>query len=199
MATTLEAAPFIDRLKLVLESEKPFAIYRKENVILILSGIGKGNAAIATTYTILTYKPARICNLGAAGAVKPGFKLGETCHINSVIEYDRPHLRSEKMRTITPQVLPGFRCATVATQDKPVVDQSERKAIGACTDLVDMEAAGIVQASQKFFVDCILFKFVSDTVDHDTHDDIITHIKAYREAFCDYVMQEVLPVLSRMN
>ena len=196
MATTLEAAPFIARLGLVPEAEKPFSIYRNKNVLLIISGIGKGNAAIATTYAILTYKPGRMCNLGAAGAVKGGFELGETFHINTVIEYDRPHLRSEKTRIMKPLVVPGFRCAAVATQDKPVVDLVERQAIAACTDLVDMEAAGVVQAAQKFEVPCSVFKFVSDTLDHDMHDHIVVHIKKYREAFCDYILETVLPVLS---
>ncbi len=195
MATKLEADPFIERLAPVLEAQKPFLVYRNKSVVLIISGIGKVNAAIATAYAFLTYRAEQICNLGAAGAVKPGFALGDMLHIDSVIDYDRPHLRSEKIRILKPLVLEGFQCATVATQDKPVVDPGHRTAMAACTDLVEMEAAGVVQASKAFGVPCTLFKFVSDTVDHEQHDNIVEHIEEYRGAFCDYILEKVLPVL----
>ena len=195
MATELEAAPFIERLALALEAEKPFSVYRKGDRILVVSGIGKTNAAIAATYTILTYSPAQICNLGAAGGMKTGFELGDICHIDTVIEYDRPHLRSGKMRIMSPYVLAGFRCATVATQDKPVVDLAHRRTVAGCADLADMEAAGVVRAAQKLAVPCVVFKFVSDTIDHDRHEDIVENIKEHREGFCDFFLDKIFPVL----
>jgi nucleoside phosphorylase len=195
MATKLEAVPFLESFSLEQEGDKLFPVYRNSNMILIVSGIGKGNAAIATTYAILRYNPAWCCTLGAAGAVKATFALGDVCHIDKVIEYDRPHLRSEALRSLSPFVLPGFPTATIATQDKPVINQKARKAIARCADLVDMEAAGVLQASARFDVSCVAFKFVSDTLDHERHDDIVANIRNYRESFCNYFAQSVLPML----
>jgi len=197
MATKLEADPFIRELGLERETKQPFLVYRRDDVVLIISGIGKANAAIAATYGILTYRPSRLCNLGAAGAVTPGYSLGDMYHIDAVIEYDRPRLRSHKIRRLTPLVLPGFRCAVLATQDKPAVDPDHRKLLTACADLVDMEAAGVLQAAEKFSVPCVIFKFVSDTVDHCEHDVIVAHIKQYGSAFCSWVTASVLPLLSQ--
>ncbi len=196
MATKLEAAPFLERLSLNLETKKPILVYGHGNIVLSISGIGKANAAIATTYSILRYQPRLVCNLGAAGATRPGFGIGEIYHIDRVIEYDRPHLRSAKIRIFSPQVLPGFRYATVATQDKPVVDQDRRRAIAGITDLVDMEAAGILLASKKFDVPCVALKFVSDTVEHEDPEEIVENMKQYCNSFCDYFVRTVLPLLS---
>ena len=196
MATKLEADPFVKKFSLAQETDELFPVYRQGNMVLIISGIGKANAAIATTYTILRYNPAWCCTLGAAGSVKATFALGNVYHIDKVIEHDRPHLRSEAHRSFSPFVFAGFPTATIATQDRPVINREARKAMARCADLVDMEAAGVVQSSEKFHVPCVAFKFVSDTVEHECHEDIIANIRDYRQSFCNYFAQSVLPMLN---
>ena len=49
MATMLEAEPLIESLKLSKIEDKPFMLFQSTEHILVISGIGKANAAMATT------------------------------------------------------------------------------------------------------------------------------------------------------
>ena len=94
MATLLEAVPFIRDLSLREWGAEPFSLYGDDRIALIISGIGKANAAMACAYLIQTRRPALVCNLGAAGAADRRCALGECYHISKVIEPDRPGLKS---------------------------------------------------------------------------------------------------------
>jgi nucleoside phosphorylase len=207
IATMLEAEPFIKGLALTECEMDYFPIYSshphpslphqgrrkkergsfsasaKGRIYLIISGIGKANAAMACAYLIQRYHPVCICNVGAAGAVSTSFQLGECCHITKVIEPDRPELTTGVCHTHIPDVISGFPTAVLATQDKPVRDPAERERIARDAQLVDMEGASVAQACRRFHTKCFLFKFVSDTPDHGTSNDIVKNITFHRNAF----------------
>lgn len=195
MATILEAKPFIDGLSLIRESEKPFPVYKNNNYILIISGIGKVNAAIACAYSCLTFPHCRIINMGAAGATSTNHFLGKTFHITEAIEHDRPHLKSKTSFIHTPEFLEGFLCAKIATSDHPVIDPEERKKLSLVADLVDMESASVIQTCKKFDTRCYLFKFISDTPKHINDIDIVENIKKYGNDFYGFFRQYVMPLL----
>jgi nucleoside phosphorylase len=198
MATMLEATSMIEKASLAKIADQPFPLYQGEDLVLVISGVGKTNAAMATTYCCLKYSPFWICNLGAAGATDYLYQPGEIYHIVKVIEYDRPHLRSDSPRIHLPYILPGFKTATLATQDRPVMDQEARKELAPLADLVDMEAAAVIQACRKFATPCVVFKFVSDTPAHSRHDEIVAHIKYYRSLLSDFCSKSVIPALRRL-
>lgn len=207
-ATMTEAKPFVQGMALKKIENAPFSVFKngrirngpfsvpeKGRIVLVISGIGKANAAMAVAYCYQTFHPALICNLGAAGATDDSFTLGDILHITEAIEYDRPELGSNKPHVHSPHVLKGFPLAKVATQDTPVIDPNKRKEIASFAGLVDMEAASIIQACGKFQSKCIIFKFVSDTPDHTHGDDIIKNIKLYRKSFYDFFQNTVIPRL----
>jgi len=197
MATMLEAKPFVLGMSLKQTRKTPFRLFQNDNTLLIISGIGKANAAMAVVYCCLKFKPGCICNLGAAGAAHSGYDLGETFHIRKVIEHDRPDLNSKKAYMIhEPDLLKGFKTAKLATSDRAVLDPLERKAISSAADLLDMEGAAVVQACRKFEASCYLFKFVSDTPDHTRDQDIVDNIRRYRERFYAVFTDAVMPVLA---
>ena len=70
-----------------------------------------------------------------------------------------------------------------------------RKKISEVAELVDMEAASIVQACKKLDAPCVVFKYVTDTPEHTNGSDIVNHIKQFREGFYDFFMNSVLPKL----
>jgi adenosylhomocysteine nucleosidase len=198
MATLLEAEPFIEALGMEKVRERLLTVYRRGETILIISGIGKVNAAVATTFCCSVFDPEWILNLGAAGATKPSHRLGEIYHITKVVEYDRPLLRSDGPHIHTPEVFPGFREATLATQDKAVIKADPRRQVSSVADLVDMEGSAVVQAGRRFGTRCLLFKFVSDTPDLPSgHGDIVGCIRQYGKPFCDFIAASVMPILSR--
>ncbi|MDY6881468.1 MAG: hypothetical protein SV686_14605 [Thermodesulfobacteriota bacterium] len=190
LATMLEAEPFIQGLSLEKSQNVPFPIYTNDSLRLIISGIGKVNAATACTYVVLRYHPGIIVNLGAAGATKDQCPLGESYHIKKVIEPDRPHLRTGRPYEHTPTTLEGFQEVTLATQDKPVLDPQERKTVHA--ELVDMEGASVVQVCRHFQTECYLFKFVSDTATHTESKHIRENIEQYRNLFFTFFCSQVL-------
>ena len=175
--------------------EKPFPIYKKDNLLLVISGIGKANAAMASAYCCREFNPSCICNLGAAGAVGFFHPLGEIFHITKIFEHDRPKLTSDKPMVYKPHVLDGFQNATLSTSDRAITDPEERMEISRFADLVDMEGAAVVQACRIFETKCYLFKFVSDTPEHTDDGDIIKHIRTYRGSFYDFFLRSVLEKL----
>ena len=198
MATRLEAEPFIEEFNLKEIEDQPFPIYGRGDIILAISGIGKANAAMVTAYTCTKFHPEWILNLGAAGATENSRELGSIYHIERTVEPDRPHLKTNTPYVQFPSVLPGFKKAVLATQDKAISDPKTFREIAPIADLVDMEGASVIQVCRKFGKRCLLFKFVSDTPVHVSQGDIIIdHIKKYSESFCEFISNSVVPVLKK--
>lgn len=192
MATRLEAEPFIGSGLFTCIEEKPLPVYQYESVYLILSGIGKAYAAIASTYLITKYKTEVMYNIGAAGSTTENYKLGSILHIDSVIDYDRPTLIGAKPRYLKPEVLPEYETATLATQDVAVVSSEEREKVGKIASLVDMEGAAFVQACRTFKVKNYMFKIVTDTPVHTADKQIIDNIKETRDLLYRFFTKEFL-------
>ena len=195
MATMLEAKPFVLGMPLHQTRKSPFRLFQSDGMLLIISGIGKANAAMATAYGCLKFNPACIFNLGAAGATHSGYDLGEIFHIQKIVEPDRPDLKTGKPCVHKPDLLAGFKTTILATSDRAVLDPKERKTISENADLIDMEGASVVQTCRTFQKKCYLFKFVSDTPDHTLDQDIVDHIQRYRQRFYDFFMDSVRPML----
>jgi nucleoside phosphorylase len=193
MATMLEASPFVETLGLRQCEREPFKIFENEDILLIISGIGKANAATACAYLHLTKQPGCICNLGAAGALDEDHPLNKTYHIAKAVEPDRPCLDSGVPHEHFPDVFEGFPAVILATQVKPVIDSKERAEIAAMAQLADMEGASVIQSCRRFQTKCYLFKFVSDTpYDHQ----VVANIRQYRHDFCLFFCESLLPVLT---
>jgi len=192
MATLLEAQPFVQGFGMSLVEKKPFKIYTGENLYLIISGIGKSNAAMAAAYLVCKYEIEAIYNLGAAGAVRTDMKLGDIFHIDKVLELDRPRLMTKGIRELKPNILKDFTAAVLATRDTPVIDASDRQETARHADLVDMEGAAVVQASRLFGIKCYLFKIVSDTPEHGKDIDIIFNIRRVRKLLFDFFREHII-------
>jgi adenosylhomocysteine nucleosidase len=197
MATMLEAKPFVTHTPLNKISQDPFSVYRNEHTIVIISGIGKANAAMAAFHCCKEFSPDLIVNAGAAGAVDQMFPLGGCYHINRIVEYDRPDFATGGPTTHSPNTIDGFQTATLATQDKPVILADERKKMAEVTNLVDMEAASVVQACKKQHTPCLVFKYVTDTPEHTEDGDIVNHIRQFRKPFYDFFINSVVSKLNQ--
>jgi nucleoside phosphorylase len=195
MATMLEAKPLVVELELKELKKQPFRVFARGRILLVISGIGKANAAAACTHLIHAGNPSLLCNLGAAGATVEGFGLGESFQVNRIVEPDRPDLDTGFPCEQVPECLGGFPSLTLATQDRPVLTASERRKISRLAQLVDMEGASVGQACRQYGKPCYLFKFVSDTPAHSQNRDIRANISLHRDAFSGFFIREVLPRL----
>jgi nucleoside phosphorylase len=194
IATKIEAEPFIKGLGLETIEKKPVHVLGNETVVLALSDIGKSNAAIATTYLIEKHRLSRICNIGAAGAVDRNFEIGDILHIDKIYELDRPRLLSDDPVVHKPDTLKGFRMASLATQDRPVMKDLDRMAAGKYADLVDMEGAAVVQACQVLGASVYLFKIVTDIPGCSVKEIIVNMLKTRNPLF-EFFRERVAPVI----
>ena len=192
MATRLEAEPFISSGLFTQLEDKPLPVYSNGPVYLILSGIGKAGAAIAATYLVTKYKTETMYNIGAAGSTAENFSLGDILHIDAVIDYDRPAFTGSKPRYLKPDILDGYRTATLATRDSAAVSIEEREKAGKLAQLVDMEGAGFVQACRTFKAKNYLFKIVTDTPSHTEDRQIIDNIRDTRDTLYRFFISDIL-------
>ena len=140
-----EAKPLIKYFNLKKINDK-FSIYENEKISLIISGQGRLNSAIATTYLLSTRKITNIINFGIAGS--SFYKIGEIFLINKINDKYFPDIL----------VSHPFKESEISCFDE-VVTEGEYK-------LVDMESVGFFKAAIKFLKShqIHLIKTVSDNL-----------------------------------
>ena len=196
MATMLEAKPFLAGLGLEQIGEKPFPVFKQDRQVLIISGIGKAYAAAATGYAQTVFTPRTVINAGAAGALDTEHPAGSIYQISRVIEHDRPDIFSGQPVEHEPDQMDGIGTAILATGDRPVIDPAHRSSLSALAELVDMEAAAVVQTCRVLAVPCYVFKFVSDAPGHTAGTDIVQNIRRFRASLFNFCASVVLPGLA---
>jgi adenosylhomocysteine nucleosidase len=193
MATMVEAKPFVAGMSLEPVNKKPFLVFKKKKIILVICGIGKANAAMATAYCCTKFKPDTVFNIGAAGALTKAKNRGEIYHINKIIEHDRLDFKTDKPFIHNSSMMKGFKCAILSTSDNAAISIKQRKKISTHGgELVDMEGASIVQTCKKFKTPCYLFKYVSDTLEDVEEQSIIDNIRKYRQKSFVFFMDKIL-------
>jgi nucleoside phosphorylase len=191
MATMIEARPFIDNMGLEQKSNKPLSVYSKDNIILIISGIGKACCASAVTQIINMNDVDILYNLGAAGDLNSKFKIGDILHIDKIFEPDRPYIAGGK-RILIPDVMDGFSQASLSTQDRPMVNNLDRESAGKEADLADMEGASFMQICRLYNKKGYLFKIVTDMPGNDSDKDIIRNVKKTAVILFDFLKDKIL-------
>lgn len=192
----MEAEPFINGLKLTKEENQSFHIYRKNDLVILVSGVGKMNATMTTTFALDTFSPECIINLGAAGSLGD-VSLGSVFEITSIVESDRPlrHL-DNKPRLYTPQTLDLIEDAILATQDIPVLDPKERLELAKAAALVDMEGCAVAHVCKRFKIPCYFYKYVTDNMQHPEVSDIVENIENHRDSFFEFCSKQVFPAFN---
>lgn len=63
-------------------------MWRGQRAAVVVSGIGKDNAAAATQLALSEFRPGEIVNFGVAGGLRATMKVGEIYEVRAAIEYD---------------------------------------------------------------------------------------------------------------
>ncbi len=101
---------------------------------------------------------------------------------------------NRSQRSSAPDTLEGFRMASLATLDRPLVSAAERASVAARADLVDMEGAAVLQACRMFGARCYIFKMVSDTPEHQSDTEIVENIRSLAGPLADFFVERVIPL-----
>jgi nucleoside phosphorylase len=162
-----EAQPIIDHYRLKKVDDAKFLIFQNQDITLIISGIGKINSSIATTYLLnqnTIKQNDHITNIGLCGSTK--HNIGNAIYINKIIDKSSNkvfHLNREG--------------ESITCYDTPQTSSKKES--------VDMESYGFYQASKKFMdIKYIkIIKVVSDKIENkiltqqEVYNLILPHIK----------------------
>lgn len=155
---------------MVVAATKAEAEYVPAGMDLLITGIGKVDAAIAMTEALVRRRPSMVLNIGTAGALRPGLRglfLPSTV-LNHDLSADV--LRHLGYAAVDELAIDDGDGTVLATGDTFVTDPIARDLLAERAHLVDMEAFAIVAACRRFGVDCRLVKHVSDAADESAMD-----------------------------
>lgn len=192
IAMEIEALPILN----LLNTNKQFTLAGKKcykgelfgnDVILIVSEIGKVNASSATQAIITRYPEIdKIINIGIAGAVNPNLKICDVCVVEKTMQYDFDvtsvldvplgYITNIKQQYIyTNKKMYGnlmsvFKhSVSVATADRFSSKIEEAELIKSLDcDLREMELGSIAQVCHLNQIPFISIKTISDTANGDT-------------------------------
>lgn len=165
-------------------------IYAEHHIIICQSGIGKVNAAIATTM-IAQYDPAVIINTGSAGALDPDLEIGDIVIADDIIHHDVnvtafgyqlgqvPSLPLAYVSDAT--YMPLFKKKLAQSAGKIVtglvltgdhfvsnsVDVRRLRADFPTAQCTEMEGAAIAQVCHQFNIPVLVVRAISDTAQND--------------------------------
>lgn len=174
-----EAAPIVAKMtsldEKVISGRKVYKgrLFGEKTAVLV-SGVGKVNAACGAQIAIDKLKAEVIINIGVAGGLNGKMKVGEIYSISEVVQYDfdLTQLNGTKIGTLDeceenflPLKAPScYPLKKLATADRFNDDKNDFKLITKVlgTEIRDMECGGIAQACMHAGIPLYSFKIISD-------------------------------------
>lgn len=172
----------------------------KQEVVLVQSGIGKVNSALATAFLVDRYRPDLIINTGSAGAIRSGLQVGDMVIATELAYHDVDATAFGYQKGQVPQMPAtytsdaeavtaiekaarevGLRPSTgvIVSSDSFVASKEEVERIRAEFPeavATEMEGASIAQASMVLGTPFVVVRAISDSSDEDagvTFDEFI--------------------------
>jgi nucleoside phosphorylase len=157
---------------LVVAATRAEAAHVPSRLPVVVTGLGKTAAAVATTQALVGVDPARtlVVNIGTAGALHDGL---EGIHLpGTTINHD---MNADAIRALgyDPQErleVEGGDETVLASGDVFVTDPAVRAALAERAHLVDMEGYAVAYACRRMGVPVRLVKHVSDNADESAFD-----------------------------
>jgi adenosylhomocysteine nucleosidase len=175
---------------LVVALEEESAHLHVTELPVLVTGVGKVNAAVSVATILGQFSPREIVNLGTAGALHDD--LVGTHVISTVIQHDLDDASIFDLVGLhagEPIDLGGAGL-TLATGDAFVADATMRTALAARAHLVDMEGYAVARAALTAGIPVRLVKRVSDSADagadrswQESVDDCAEHLGAWVREF----------------
>lgn len=144
-----------------------------EDAFVVVSGVGKSNAAAAAQLAIQETGTKTILNLGVSGGLDPAMKVGEIYEVADAVQYDFDlvQINGTEMGTLNERDTPFIPCKaegrfeakTLGTGDRfndSADDSALLKKLGA--SLRDMEGAAIAHVCETAGVEVVSYKCISD-------------------------------------
>lgn len=203
----------------VAGSEFTTGTFAGHEVVLLKSGIGKVNAAMATTILLERYQPDKVINTGSAGGFHQSLNVGDVV----ISTFVRHHDVDVTIFNYEYGQVPGLPAAfeadaelvalaencmkhvegvqvvkgTIATGDS-FMNDSERVAFvrGKFKDLyaVEMEAAAVAQVCYQYKVPFVIIRALSDIAGKESNvsfDQFLDQAALHSTRFIENMLQEL--------
>jgi adenosylhomocysteine nucleosidase len=172
VALGIEAKPIIKYFNLKRDNSiKKLQVFKNERVTLIITGVGILKSAIALTYILSQSEIDEddiFLNIGICGAKSEKYSIGDIVLCNKIIN-------SELEKSYYPDMVFNhyFKEGSLESFNTPVYCGDE--VVG---DLVDMEGAGLFEATTYFFQSYQLnfIKIVSDYLDREVEKNQVEEL-----------------------
>jgi adenosylhomocysteine nucleosidase len=157
---------------LVVTATAAEAVHVPEGVPVVVTGLGKTAAAVATARALAAYddpSSVTVLNIGTAGALRDGL---EGLHLPGVVlNHD---INADAIRALgyDPQerIDLGDGDVVLASGDTFVTEPAIRARLAEHAHLVDMEGYAVAYAARQFGAPCRVVKHVSDNADEGALD-----------------------------
>jgi len=173
LATLDEARPLLVELAAQELTDQPFKSFAfppresRPGGRVVISGMGRDQAAAATEYAIATLGATHLVNVGICGTLSSSFKPGDLCRVREVADGDSLFLGNTAPSL--PLHLVGawgnLVPARLASVSEPVFGGERRDRLAVHADVVDMEGYAIARICAQHSLPCYLLKGVSDLAD----------------------------------
>ncbi len=144
-----------------------------EDCFVVVSGIGKSNAAAATQLALQMTGANTIYNVGVAGGIEPSMKVGDIYEVSSAVQYDFDlvEINGTQMGTLNERKDPFIPCHLLSCAPAKILGTGDRfndsdvdakllNDLGA--SLRDMEGGAIAHVCERAGVQFVSVKCVSD-------------------------------------
>jgi len=181
----------LDSPLLVVALEEEARHLHVSGLPILVTGVGKVCAAASLAAILARQRPARIINLGTAGALREG--LGGTHVIGRVIQHD---FDDEGVFAMIGEhfgePIEFGSGPVLASGDAFISDTSTRTRLALRADLVDMEGYAIARTAREFGLPATLVKEVSDSAGDGAGKSWRESLDACAERLGEWVRREVL-------
>jgi adenosylhomocysteine nucleosidase len=161
------------------------AAHVPDGMRVVVTGIGKTAAAVATTRAVLEERPSHLVNVGSAGALRDG--LDGIFEIGTVLNHD---MNGDAIRALgyepDDRLVVGSSDVVLASGDLFVSDPAVRARLAGEAHLVDMEGYAVAYVARQLDVRVSLVKHVSDNAD-ETALDWVEAVAASARAVGDWL------------
>lgn len=187
----------------------------QKDVVLMLSGVGKGNAAMSTTILMTQFHPSHILNIGTAGGLCKEQEVLDLVVSTQVVQhdFDTSMLDGEEgiglyyeadaslvkaCERVFAQAKERFHIGLVASGDQFIAEESKLKGLlekFPTAQCAEMEAGAIAQVAYHFNIPFVVVRSLSDVAwKEKSHLDFCeyVHMASARSAtLCEAVVKEV--------
>lgn len=184
-------------------------------VIVMKSGVGKGNAAMSTTILLENFQIEKLVNIGTAGGLDPSQEILDAVVSTSVVQHDFDtspvdgkdgiglfYEANKELMKQCQEVLEGLNirvhCGLIASGDQFVAKDEQLAYLKAQFPeavCAEMEAGAIAQVCTHYQIPFVVLRSLSDIAyRQDSHMDFQTYVQhaANRSAkFCEALVKKV--------